>query len=57
MHSRHFYFVPNMTNIFVSIVFWVEGEIEKVENSSSRSERKWKAANEIDSNEEFGNFS
>jgi len=27
-----------MTHIFVSIVFWVEGEIEKVENSSS-SER------------------
>lgn len=46
-----------MTLIFVSIVFWVEGEIEKVENSSSRSERKWKAANEIDNNEEFGNFS
>jgi len=41
-------------------MFWVEGEIEKVENSSSRSERKWKArkaANEIDSNEEFRNCS
>ena len=49
-----------MTHIFVSIVFWVEGEIEKVENLSSRSERKWKAskaANEIDNNEEFRNCS